>query len=205
MDIQKIQSKLKEKLTEKRYIHTIGVQYTAAALAMRYRVPLNDAMAAGLLHDCAKNYTNEELIKKCQKNDIEITDVEHRNGFLLHAKLGACYAKSKYGVDNEGILSAIRYHTTGKPGMSVLEKIIFTADYIEPSRKPLPQLDDIRSMAYVDIDEAVYQILDSTLNYLGSDAKTDNKGREIDGHTVKAYLYYKEIHDNKFNLEVSNE
>ena len=84
-DIQKIQSKLKTKLTEKRYIHTLGVQYTSAALAMRYRISIFDASMAGLLHDCAKNYSNEELIKRCQKNDIDITDVELRNGFLLHA------------------------------------------------------------------------------------------------------------------------
>lgn len=199
-DIQKIQSKLKTKLTEKRYIHTLGVQYTSAALAMRYRISIFDASMAGLLHDCAKNYSNEELIKRCQKNGIDITDVELRNGFLLHAKLGSYYAKSKYGVDNEEILSAIRWHTTGKPGMSTLEAIVFTADYIEPSRKPLPNLDDIRNMAYIDLDEAVYMILDSTLNYLGSEAKTDNKGREIDNNTVEAYIYYKKIHNSKFSL-----
>lgn len=196
-EIQKIQSKLKNKLTEKRYIHTLGVQYTAAALAMRYKVSIDDASKAGLLHDCAKNYSNEELIKRCHKHNIDITEIELRNGFLLHAKLGAYYAKSKYGIENESILSAIRYHTTGKTGMNMLEKIIFTADYIEPSRKPLPNLDDIRSLSFVDIDEAVYRILDATLNYLGNDAATDNKGREIDNHTIEAFRYYKAIHDNK--------
>ena len=84
--------------------------------------------------------------------------------------------------------------------MSTLEAIVFTADYIEPSRKPLPNLDDIRNMAYIDLDEAVYMILDSTLNYLGSEAKTDNKGREIDSNTVEAYIYYKKIHDSKLSL-----
>lgn len=198
-DLQNIQSKLKDKLTEKRYIHTLGVQYTSASLAMRYKISLYDASLAGLLHDCAKNYSNEELIKRCYKHDIKITDVEKRNGFLLHAKLGAYYAKNKYGVDNDEILSAIRYHTTGKPGMSTLEAIVFTADYIEPSRKPLPNLDDIRNIAFIDLDEAVYRILDSTLNYLGNEAVTDNKGREIDSHTIEAFNYYKKIHDNKID------
>ena len=198
-ELQNIQAKLKNKLTEKRYVHTLGVQYTSAALAMRYKISIFDASLAGLLHDCAKNYSDDELIKRCLKHNIKVSDVEKRNGFLLHAKLGAYYAKSKYGVENEEVISAIRYHTTGKPGMSTLEAIVFTADYIEPSRKPLPNLDDIRSMAFVDLDEAVYQILDSTLNYLGDKAVTDNKGREIDNHTVEAYNYYKKLHDNKFN------
>lgn len=197
LDIIELQEKLKSKLTEKRFNHTLGVRYTAAALAMRYGVDIEAASYAGLLHDCAKCMTDEELVKKCKKNHIDCTEVELRNGFLLHAKLGAYYAEEKYGIQDEEIISAIRYHTTGKPGMSILETIVFTADYIEPGRKPLAHLDDIRKMAFVDLDEAVYQILYHTLEYLQEGKKTDSRGREIDSSTIEAYKYYKKIHDEK--------
>ncbi len=196
-NVEKVQRKLKGKLTQKRMIHTIGVRYTAAALAMRYGVSIEAASMAGALHDCAKCLSDEELVDKCRKHNIECSEIELRNGFLLHAKLGAFYARNKYGIDDEEIISAIRYHTTGRPGMTMLEEIIFIADYIEPNRKPLPHLDAVRKMAFVDIDEAVFQTLDKTLDYLGEQAEKDERGREIDEHTVEAFKYYKKIHDNK--------
>jgi len=196
-NVDKVQERLKSKLTSKRFIHTTGVRYTAAALAMRYGLDIEAASMAGVLHDCAKCYNDEELVRKCLKNHLECTGVELRNGFLLHAKLGAFYAKKKYGVDNEEIISAIRYHTTGRAGMKPLEAVIFTADYIEPGRRPLPHIEKVRRMAFVDIDEAVYQILDRTLGYLGEKAQTDNNGREIEVHTIEAFKYYKSIHDEK--------
>lgn len=196
-DVERVQEKLQTRLTPKRFIHTVGVRYTAAALAMRYGLSVEDASMAGVLHDCAKCFTDDELIKKCLKHNLECTDVELRNGFLLHAKLGAFYAKKKYGVENEDIISAVRYHTTGKAGMKPLEAVIFTADYIEPGRKPLPHIEEVRRMAFVDIDEAIYQILDRTLGYLGEKAQTDNNGREIEVHTTEAFKYYKCIHDEK--------
>ena len=108
----KIQEKLKKRLSEKRYAHTIGVSYTAAAMAMRYGLNVDDAAMAGLLHDCAKYMTDDELIEKCKKYGIECSETEKRNGYLLHAKLGAYYVKEKYGIDNDEICSAVRYHTT---------------------------------------------------------------------------------------------
>lgn len=197
-NVEKVQERLKSKLTTKRLIHTIGVRYTAAAMAMRYGLSVEDASMAGVLHDCAKCLTDEELIRKCRKHNIECTDIELRNGYLLHAKLGAYYAKKKYGVENEEIISAIKYHTIGKPGMTPLEAIVFTADYIEPNRKPLPHIESVRRMAFIDLDEAVFQIIDRTLDYLGEAASRDNSGREIDVHTVEAYKYYKRIHDEKY-------
>ena len=89
----KIQEKLKKRLSEKRYAHTIGVSYTAAAMAMRYGLNVDDAAMAGLLHDCAKYMTDDELIEKCKKYGIECSETEKRNGYLLHAKLGACKRK----------------------------------------------------------------------------------------------------------------
>ncbi len=196
-DIEIIQEKLREKLSSKRFIHTIGVRYTAAALAMKYQVSVDDAACAGVLHDCAKYLSDEKLIKRCKKHGIECSEAELRNGFLLHAKLGAYYAKEKYGIDKEEIISAIRYHTTGKPAMSVLEEIVFTADYIEPNRKMIPNLTEIRQMAFTDLDEAVYMIMKNTLSYLNGDEKNQKSKKEIDTLTVEAYHYYEEIHNKK--------
>lgn len=192
----RIQEKLKKKLSEKRYAHTVGVSYTAAAMAMRYGLNVDDAAMAGLLHDCAKYMTDSQLVEKCNRYGIECSDTEIRNGYLLHAKLGAYFAREKYEISNDEICSAIRYHTTGKPAMSVLEAIVFTADYIEPGRKILPNFKLIRSMAFVDLDEAVYLILKNTLSYLNDETQSQDT-KEIDEHSIEAYKYYKRIHDEK--------
>ena len=113
------------------------------ALAMRYGQDLDQAELAGLLHDCAKYFNDEEIIKKCRKHGIEVSEAELRAPAVLHAKYGAWLAKNRYGVSDPEILSAIRWHTTGKPDMTTLEKIIFIADYIEPNRAPFPGLDHL--------------------------------------------------------------
>lgn len=196
-EYNKIKEKLSKKLSVKRFDHTIGVSYTAAAMAMRYGLNVDRAAMSGLLHDCAKYMTDDELIEKCTKYGIECSETELRNGYLLHAKLGAYLSKEKYGIEDEEICSAVRYHTTGKPAMSVLEAIVFTADYIEPGRKVLPNFKLIRSMAFVDLDEAVYLILKNTLSYLNDEKEAEQRQKEIDKHSVEAYKYYKKIHDEK--------
>lgn len=169
---------------EKRYEHTLGVAFTAASLAMRYGADVKQAQVAGLLHDCAKCMTNEERLSICKKNKLEVTPVEKANPFLLHAKVGAFLAKEKYGIQDEEILSAVCCHTTGRPNMTLLEKIVFTADYIEPSRKTAPNLDEVRTMAFQNLDIALCKILSDTLNYL------DTVDQEIDPMTKETYHYY---------------
>ncbi len=169
---------------EKRYEHTLGVAFTAASLAMRYGADVKQAQVAGLLHDCAKCMTNEERLSICKKNKLEVTPVEKANPFLLHAKVGAFLAKEKYGIQDEEILSAVRCHTTGRPNMTLLEKIVFTADYIEPSRKTAPNLDEVRTMAFQNLDIALCKILSDTLDYL------DTVDQEIDPMTKETYHYY---------------
>ena len=131
-DLEKIQTKLKKEIDEHRFEHTIGVMYTAASMAMAHGYDLHKAQVAGLLHDCAKCIPNDKKLKLCRKNNIQMSDVEQSNPILLHGKLGAFVAQKKYDVKDKEILSAITFHTTGKPEMSVLDKIIFIADYIEP-------------------------------------------------------------------------
>ena len=115
-----------------RYEHTLGVSYTCMALAMRYSANLDQAEMAGLLHDCAKRYDDATIICKCQEHGIELTEGELRAPAVIHAKLGAWMAEHKYGITDPEVLSAIACHTTGKPAMSLLDKILYVADYIEP-------------------------------------------------------------------------
>ena len=139
-DLIKIQEKLQKKLTPDRYQHTLGVMYTCAALAMCHGCNLERAMVAGLLHDCAKCIPNDKKISICEKNNIAITEAERKNPSLLHAKAGVFLAKSKYDIEDEDILDAIRYHTTGNVDMTLLQKITYLADYIEPWRNKATNL-----------------------------------------------------------------
>ncbi|MGI6106437.1 MAG: bis(5'-nucleosyl)-tetraphosphatase (symmetrical) YqeK [Lachnospiraceae bacterium] len=181
-----IRQKLKNKLDEDRYEHTLGVAYTAVCLAMRYGEDLYKAEIAGLLHDCAKCIPDDIKIKKCRKYNIGITASELANPSLLHAKLGAYYAMNKYGVRDMDVINAILCHTTGKPSMTTFEKIIFVADYIEPRRDKAQDLPEVRRMAFVDLDKTVYTILKDTLDYL------KKRGGPIDPMTEKTCRYYEE-------------
>ena len=111
-----------------RFAHTTGVAYTAAALAMCHGGNIEAALTAGYLHDCAKELAYEESLRICEENQLPVTEIERRNPFLLHGKVGAQLAKAVYGVKDEDILNAIWYHTTGRANMSLLEKMIFVAD-----------------------------------------------------------------------------
>lgn len=184
--ISKIQKKVQLELDESRYEHTQGVMYTAAALAMCYGEDVKKAMIAGLLHDCAKCIPTEEKIHMCEDNHLEISAVERKNPSLLHAKLGAFLAEETYKIEDPDILQAIASHTTGRPNMSLLEKIIYIADYLEPGRAELPNMADVRSLVFQDMDECLYRILKDSLVYL------ETKHLPIDIMTEKTYLYYKE-------------
>lgn len=174
-------------LEEKRYEHTLGVAYTATSLAMCYGQDVYQAQVAGLLHDCAKNYTNEKRISICKKNGIPINAAEQKNPFLLHAKVGSFLAREKYGVNDKAILDAITYHTTGRPNMSTLDKIIYIADYIEPGRRQAPGLPEVRQLAFISLDDCLFRILKDTLDYLHASKM------EIDMSTQQTYDYYKAL------------
>ncbi len=187
--IIELKTELKRLLKPSRYEHTISVSYMCIALAMRYDYDLHKAELAGILHDCAKYYSDEEIISKCREKGLPLSEEEIKAPAVLHAKYGAWVAEHQYGIDDPEILSAIRYHTTGKPEMSLLDKIVFTADYIEPGRDRAPGLSMIRKLAFTDLDKCVYEILKSTLEYL------ENKGGNVDSATYKAYDYYKQLHN----------
>jgi nicotinate-nucleotide adenylyltransferase len=190
-NIIKMQKKLKKYMDEMRFHHTLGVMYTAASLAMRYGADMEKAQVAGLLHDCAKCIPNDKKLKICSHNNIPVSEIERKSPFLLHARLGAYIAREKYHITDPEILSAIEYHTTGRAGMTLLEEIIFMADYIEPMRTKAANLPQIRAMAFEDLDRAVYLTMRDTLDYLREEKSC------LDNQTVIAYNYYKNLIETK--------
>lgn len=182
---QKLRKQLENELKPDRFDHTLGVAYTAANMAFLYGADTEKALIAGFLHDCAKCMSHEEQIKICEKNDIEITEVERKNHSLLHAKVGMYLARTKYDVYDPEILGAIRWHTTGREDMTLLEKIVYIADFIEPNRKPLENMAVIRKEAFTDLDRCLAHILHDSVIYL----KTI--GKEVDEATMNAYEFYK--------------
>lgn len=181
-------SKMEEKLGHHRYIHSVGVAGIAVTLSMKYGEDPYKAQIAGILHDCAKCFTDEELIKACRKRNIPITEFEEKNGFLLHAKYGSYLAEQKYGIKDTDILNAIKWHSTGREAMSLLEKIIYISDFIEPTRNKAENLGKIRDAAFNgdNIDEPLIMIMRDTINYLTLNDDC------IDMTTMKAYEYYKD-------------
>lgn len=184
-DLEAIQKKLDKILKKERYAHTLGVMYTAGALAMCYGEDIETAMTAGLLHDCGKLSPVEKQMEMCRKYQISLTETEFMIPALIHAKLGAYLAEEKYNIHDKRILDAILYHTTGKPNMNLLEKIIYLADYIEPGRKMIPGLPEVRKLSFTDIDRAVCRCSELTLGFL------ERMGRTIDPMTRQTYEYYR--------------
>lgn len=190
--INKITEDLRDTLKPQRFKHTLGVADTAKEMAETFNVNPNKAYFAGMLHDCAKNLSDVELLKICRENNIEISECEVKSPYLLHGKVGAHIAKSKYGITDKEILSAIVWHTTGKPDMTDLEKIVFSADYIEPGRYKQPNLKFLRELAHKDLDLLTFNILKDTVEYL----KSRNSG-SIDYNTISAYEFYKKLMEEK--------
>lgn len=186
MEQNEIRKSLKKKLDKGRYEHTKGVMYTAGCMAMAHGYSMERAMLAGLLHDCAKCIPNDEKIRLCLEHDIPVSKVEYESAYLLHAKLGAFLAETEYKVQDPQILHAIKVHTTGEPDMSMLDKIIYIADYIEPGRDQAPNLDVIRKLAFCDLDICMAEILSDTMKYLAS------RGGAIDPMTKLTYDFYKQ-------------
>lgn len=187
VDLSSLEEKLQSKLSSKRFSHSIAVKNTAISLAKCYNCNIHQAAIAGLLHDCAKAIEHKKKIRLCEKHGIEVTPAEIENPDLLHAKLGAIVAKEKYGINDLEILNAIECHTTGKPLMTLLDKVIFIADYIEPTRNKAPRLDYLRALSEKSLDDTLLEILKDTLDYL----KLSNK--VIDSKTEETYLYYKSL------------
>ncbi len=165
MTIDEIKIKLEKTLSKKRFKHSIGVMETAIELALINDVDTDKAAVSGLLHDCAREIKGAEAIKACEKYGIDIDDVSRVQPSLLHGPLGAEIAKEEYGIEDPCVLRAIKYHTTGRADMDMLEKIIFIADYIEPGRS-FQGVEEARKEAFKNIDSVMLMALDQTIAHI---------------------------------------
>ena len=186
-DINKIKKDLKEKLSKNRYEHSLRVADYCKRLAVIYKVDENRAYLSGLVHDCAKNLEEFYMLNKKLNSDIIFDTEEKDNENLKHAPIGAIVCKDLYGIFDEEIISAVRYHTTAKENMTLLEKILFISDKIEPGRK-YDTVDELRRLADFDIDRAIVKFLNDSFEYL------EKKSQKVHHLSVKArdYLINKE-------------
>ncbi|MCF6460610.1 bis(5'-nucleosyl)-tetraphosphatase (symmetrical) YqeK [Clostridium sp. Cult3] len=157
--------KLKEDIGEARYRHSVGVMNTSIELAKRYGYPVEEAALAGFLHDCGKIQGEINLLKTADDFDIILDNVMRNNIQLIHGPLGEQIAIEEYHITNRNILDAIRYHTTGRENMTLLEKIVYMADIIEPGRS-FDGVDKIRQLAYEDLDHGLLYALDRTIIFV---------------------------------------
>src|SRR3712207_5105651 len=184
MDIEKMIDKLDDYISEKRKIHSICVAESAVRLAKILGCDEKKARIAGILHDTAKYVKYEDVPNYCEKYSIELDDMEKKSTALSHSIVGSYIAKHEFGIDDVEILVAIRYHTTGIPAKTDLEKIVFLADLIEEGRN-YPMVDELRTLAYSGkIDEAVLKSMDNTIRLVLK------KKQSIHLRTVDARNYY---------------
>ena len=187
LDKDIIQEKLQSSLSIKRYIHTLGVVEEAKNLSKLYgdeKIQLKSNIAA-LLHDCAKDYPIKLKKRLCKEYHIEIDDIIKEQFDLIHPFLGSEVAKREYLVDDIDILNAIKYHTTGRKNMSLLEKIIYISDYIEENRKPFDGLKEARRLSYIDLDLAMKFILENTIKYV------NERNLKLHPLSLEALEYYR--------------
>jgi len=158
----------------------MNVAKAAKELADIYGCDKEKAYLAALLHDITKEFTKEQHFELIEKGNVKLTEIERTTQSLWHSITAPVYARLNVGIEDEDILNAIRYHTTGRENMSTFEKIIFTADCISDDRS-YPELDEVRSLAFTDLDAAVLAKLKYAIEFLVK------KDRPICGDTVSAY------------------
>ena len=170
---------------EKRRPHVIGCSETAEALAVKWGADPVLARRAGILHDITKALSGEDQLRLCRRYDIVLSELQRNNPKLLHAKTGAAVARHVFG-ECEEICSAIYWHTTGRRDMSLLEKIIYIADYMEPNRR-FPDVDRLRELVWKDLDAGLAFGLELSIRQLQAN------GRIIDPDSLAGWQYYKKL------------
>ncbi|SER84021.1 bis(5'-nucleosyl)-tetraphosphatase (symmetrical) YqeK [Psychrobacillus sp. OK032] len=164
MKFEHVMEQMKDRMPEKRYIHTRGVATTAVHLARKYGENAEKAELAGILHDSVKYAEKEWLREKIISEEMDPILLEYHHE-LWHAPVGSYVAKNEFNINDEDILNAIKYHTTGRAGMSRLEKIIYVSDMIEPSRN-FPGVDLLREKAELDLEEAMVSCIKHSMIFL---------------------------------------
>lgn len=182
--MNKIIDFLKNNLKESRYVHTMGVREEAINLAKHYGADQGKAELAALIHDCCKNKSVDELVSIANQLNLPLDEMQLDSTALLHGPVGAAFAKDYFKIDNPEVIDAVACHTTGKADMTLLDKIIYLADYIEPNRESFEGLDELREIAYVDLDKAMLKALNMSVKHVKS------KGATVHPDTLSAIKYF---------------
>ena len=170
---------------EGRRAHVVGTSDTAGALAQRWGADETAARRAGLLHDLTKALGGKEQLHICEKYAMILTPTQRENPKLLHAKTGAVLARTLFG-ESEAVAEAIRWHTTGRAGMTLLEKILYIADYMEPNRV-FSGVEALRELVWRDLDRAVLLGLEQAM------AHVRRQGKTLDPDSKAAWEYYRKV------------
>lgn len=166
MNYKEIETILKEMLPERRLKHSLNVSKCAVKLSEIYKCDKQKAEIAGLVHDCAKYFTDEQIEDCVRKFNIELDSLEVNNIALSHSVIGSYVAKEVFNIDDEEIINAIKYHTTGRENMSLLEKIIYMADLIEEGRK-FPRVEELRELTFSGkLEEALILSFNNTIKFV---------------------------------------
>ncbi len=179
MTEQKARRLAKKRLSAKRYQHTLNVRRMAVKLAKRWGADPEKAALAALLHDTAKELPREEMLQILNDNAIMAENAQNRPSPVWHGICAAILAQTQWGVEDEEVLSAIRCHTTGKPGMSLLDEIVFLADMTSAERD-YPEVDYLRKLEKKDIHQAMREALEMNLHWL------EESGKPVDEETRAA-------------------
>ena len=181
MDYKQMREQLKSRLKPSRFLHSEGVAETAAFLGERFQLDIEQCRVAGLLHDCARQYSDKQLQAEADRRGISYGEVDKAMPLLLHAYIGASLVKEDYGVTDQAICQAIFRHTVGGAGMTELDKVIYLADMIEPNRD-YPQVEELRRLSRLaSLDEMFFAGLVQSLNFVLK------KGSLVHPDTVTAY------------------
>ena len=183
MTLEEIKDLLKRRLKESRYLHSIGVADTSKELAKLYGADPQKAYLAGLVHDCAKGYTTNELVQKVADYGMVLDEDTLSSPQLLHSFVGACELKEHFGIDDPEVFDAVYYHTVGKEDMPVLTAIVYIADAIEPLRD-YPGVEAIRAEAHQSLDRAVYMYTHHMTDYV------IKKGQKVHPNAYKVLKFY---------------
>lgn len=165
IDFEKYENLIKSRLSEYRYIHSMNVSKSAVSLAGKYGADPEKARLAGILHDVMKEEELSVQYDYIRKNGEELTAARLLNNSVIHQMSGAAYCRLELGIDDKDVLGAIRYHTTGRRDMTLLEQVVYTADFISADRN-YPDVEKMRELADESLDEAMLYSLKYTINKL---------------------------------------
>lgn len=186
MNQKEIRKELRTILDKERYRHSLSVEKTAVALAKIYGVDKKKASLAALLHDCAKYMDGPQLLKEAKKRKLKLDPIFKKQPRLLHGIIGTFIAKERFSIKDKSILAAINHHTSGRPGMSKLEEVIYMADHIEPGRD-YKNVKEIRKIAKKDLNKTIALVAEEMLKYLLE------KGKVIYPLTLATRNHYLEL------------